>query len=89
MKSNERPNALRMFGAITTSRATVQNTKIVPVAPMSVPNDARRGDTLAAEEADPAHLVRPNSCLLTTQYNRIAERLMFQHDHRPWPEQLR
>jgi hypothetical protein len=41
------------------------------------------------EETDPAYRINPNSCLLTAQYNRVAERLMFQHDHRPWPEQLR
>ena len=39
----------------------------------------------ADEETDPAHLVSPNNCLLTAQYNRIADRLMFQNDHRPWP----
>ena len=45
--------------------------------------------TQADEETDPADLVSPNNCLLTAQYNRVAERLMFQHDHKPWPEQLR
>jgi hypothetical protein len=45
--------------------------------------------TQADEETDPAHLVSPNNCLLTAQYNRFAERLMFQNDHRPWPEKLR
>ncbi|MFT5321631.1 MAG: hypothetical protein ACI934_001787 [Pseudohongiellaceae bacterium] len=45
--------------------------------------------TQADEETDPAHRVNPNSCLLTAQYNRVAERLMFQNDHSPWPEQLR
>jgi hypothetical protein len=45
--------------------------------------------TQADEETDPAHGVNYNNCLLTAEYNRIAERLMFQNDHRPWPEQLR
>ena len=45
--------------------------------------------TQADEETDPAYRVNPNNCLLTAQYNRVAERLMFQNDHRPWAEQLR
>ena len=45
--------------------------------------------TQADEETDPAYRVNYNSCLLTAQYNRVAERLMFQNDHSPWPEQLR
>jgi hypothetical protein len=45
--------------------------------------------TQADEETDPAHRVNYNNCLLTAQYNRVSERLMFQNDHRPWPEQLR
>ena len=42
--------------------------------------------TQADEETDPAHRRNPNSCLLTAQYNRVTESLMFQYDHRPWPE---
>ena len=44
--------------------------------------------TQVDEATDPAYRANPNNCLLTAQYNRIADRLMFQNDHRPWPEQL-
>ena len=35
--------------------------------------------TQADEETDPAYRVNYNSCLLTAQYNRVAERLIFQN----------
>lgn len=41
------------------------------------------------EQTDPANSANPNSCLLTAQYNSVTGRLMFQHDHSPWPNQLR
>lgn len=38
------------------------------------------------EETDPIRTIEPSSCLMTAQYDRQLNRIVFQHVFSPWPE---